>query len=462
MRGLWTHLERLGGGIGTRGPGESQIETDRRLARDRIAALRRRLEHVRGTRAVHARRARARRAADGRARRLHQRRQVDAAERAAPARRTGSRRCATASSTRSTPPRARHIGGRPYLLTDTVGFIRKLPHQLVDAFAATLEETRAGRAAPARARRLRAGGRAGGDAPRGRGDARGDRRRASAPRLLVLNKADLLDERRARGAAPAPPRRRARQRRQRRGPRRSSARGSSSELRTRCAPVELLVPYADGASLAELHELAGELARAGHARGGARARARARPRRRFALRRRLAPQRGSRRRRCLRARRALAREQLLEVAPRPARSGRARWRAAHVPEHVPSSFAIAARRSSRPRRRRGSPSWRARRPRRPRREAERRVGATHARILRGGRESAGTRISSTTSGGTASAAVGASLQRPGRLSAGCAARVGCVAPRAHRRGRELRGRPSAVAISQSANHTFFGSSGPCR
>src|SRR3954467_9041866 len=49
MRGLWTHLERLGagrgvGGIGTRGPGESQIETDRRLARDRISALRRRLE----------------------------------------------------------------------------------------------------------------------------------------------------------------------------------------------------------------------------------------------------------------------------------------------------------------------------------------------------------------------------------------------------------------------------------
>src|SRR5205823_12143519 len=43
MRGLWTHLERLGGGIGTRGPGESQIETDRRLARDRISGLRRRL-----------------------------------------------------------------------------------------------------------------------------------------------------------------------------------------------------------------------------------------------------------------------------------------------------------------------------------------------------------------------------------------------------------------------------------
>src|SRR6202012_5888388 len=45
MRGLWSHLERLGGGIGTRGPGETQIETDRRLARDRIAALKRRLAH---------------------------------------------------------------------------------------------------------------------------------------------------------------------------------------------------------------------------------------------------------------------------------------------------------------------------------------------------------------------------------------------------------------------------------
>ncbi|MDE3134703.1 MAG: GTPase HflX, partial [Acidobacteriota bacterium] len=43
MRGLWTHLERLGGGVGTRGPGETQIETDRRLARDRIAALKRKL-----------------------------------------------------------------------------------------------------------------------------------------------------------------------------------------------------------------------------------------------------------------------------------------------------------------------------------------------------------------------------------------------------------------------------------
>src|ERR1700710_2563184 len=93
MRGLWTHLERLGagrmdGGIGTRGPGESQIETDRRLARDRIAGLRRRLVRLGRQRGgMRARREAAgppRRhlAAPGRARRLHQRGQVDPAQRA--------------------------------------------------------------------------------------------------------------------------------------------------------------------------------------------------------------------------------------------------------------------------------------------------------------------------------------------------------------------------------------------
>ena len=82
MRGLWKHLERLGGGVGTRGPGESQLETDRRLARDRVALLRRRLERVRAHRADAAKAARARVAAARRARRLHERRQVVAAERA--------------------------------------------------------------------------------------------------------------------------------------------------------------------------------------------------------------------------------------------------------------------------------------------------------------------------------------------------------------------------------------------
>ena len=103
MRGLWTHLERLGGGIGTRGPGESQIETDRRLARDRIAALRRRLARLERNRGVmRARRERSSIPAR-RPRRLHQRRQVDPAERG---HRRRGRAWGTGSSTPSTRPRA--------------------------------------------------------------------------------------------------------------------------------------------------------------------------------------------------------------------------------------------------------------------------------------------------------------------------------------------------------------------
>ena len=108
MRGLWTHLERLGagrmdGGIGTRGPGESQIETDRRLARDRITALRRRLERVERNRGVMRARRESVAGPAGRARRLHERRQVDPAERAHRRRAWG---WGSGSSTRSTRPRA--------------------------------------------------------------------------------------------------------------------------------------------------------------------------------------------------------------------------------------------------------------------------------------------------------------------------------------------------------------------
>ena len=139
MRGLWSHLERLGGGIGTRGPGETQIETDRRLARDRIAALRRRLEHVKGTRAVQ--RAERERAAvptialvgytnAGKSTLLNA---LTGAEVG-----VGDRLFHTLDpTTRTSQPigGARPAGlgrprGVPYLLTDTVGFIRKLPHQL--------------------------------------------------------------------------------------------------------------------------------------------------------------------------------------------------------------------------------------------------------------------------------------------------------------------------------------------
>src|SRR5918997_389604 len=143
MRGLWTHLERLGagrmdGGIGTRGPGETQIETDRRLARDRIAALRRRLEHTRATRAA--------------MRRERERAHLPTVALAGytNAGKSTLLNALTGASagvrdrlfhTLDPTTRAFEIAGRPYLLTDTVGFIRKLPHQLVEAFGATLEET---------------------------------------------------------------------------------------------------------------------------------------------------------------------------------------------------------------------------------------------------------------------------------------------------------------------------------
>ncbi len=142
MRGLWTHLERLGagrmdGGIGTRGPGETQIETDRRLARDRISALKRRLEHTKATRGVM--RAERERAAlptvalagytnAGKSTLLNALTGADVG--------VAERLFHTLDPT----TRSFEISGRSYLVTDTVGFIRKLPHQLVDAFAATLEE----------------------------------------------------------------------------------------------------------------------------------------------------------------------------------------------------------------------------------------------------------------------------------------------------------------------------------
>jgi GTP-binding protein HflX len=256
MRGLWSHLERLGGGIGTRGPGETQIETDRRLARDRIATLRRRLEHVKGTRAVQ--RAERERAAlttialvgytnAGKSTLLNVLTGSDVGVR--------DRLFHTLDPT----IRTLRLAGRPYLLTDTVGFISKLPHQLVDAFGATLEETR-------RAELLVHV--LDGSAPE---EQVGVMRRSveqtleeigagERPRLLVLNKVDLLDDA-------------AREEVRLRHPDAvlvSAATGEGleqlgerieRELAHSLRRVDLLVPYADGGSLAELHEVAGDVSR---------------------------------------------------------------------------------------------------------------------------------------------------------------------------------------------------------
>lgn len=137
LRGLWTHLERLGGGIGTRGPGESQIETDRRLARDRITALRRRLTQMRSARETQ-RRERERKSIGTVALAGY----TNAGKSSLLNRLTGAEVTVRDRLFETLDPTTRtlEVEGRQVLLTDTVGFIRKLPHQLVDAFASTLEE----------------------------------------------------------------------------------------------------------------------------------------------------------------------------------------------------------------------------------------------------------------------------------------------------------------------------------
>ncbi len=261
MRGLWTHLERLGagrmdGGIGTRGPGESQIETDRRLARDRISALRRRLGRLERNRSV-----------------MRARRERSSLPRVALAGYTNAGKSTMLNAltgaevgvgdrlfhTLDPTTRTFELCGRDYLLTDTVGFIEKLPHQLVEAFKATLEETvladlilHVVDASEPEERRL---------LDIGAVDAVLEEIGAGEkPRLLVLNKADLLDEE---------------QRQEVRLAHRDAVLVSAAEgeglgqLRERIetafedtlAEVELLIPYSEGGRLHELHELAGDLER---------------------------------------------------------------------------------------------------------------------------------------------------------------------------------------------------------
>jgi GTPase len=138
MRGMWQHLERLGGGVGTRGPGESQLESDRRIARRRITLLRRRLKELskqRDVRRKERRRAEAPTVALAGYTNVGKSTLLNALTDAEVS--VDNRLFETLDPT----TRAFEHDGRKYLVTDTVGFIRRLPTQLVEGFAATLEET---------------------------------------------------------------------------------------------------------------------------------------------------------------------------------------------------------------------------------------------------------------------------------------------------------------------------------
>jgi GTP-binding protein HflX len=267
MRGLWTHLERLGagrgeGGIGTRGPGESQLETDRRLARDRISALRRKLRDVKGSRAVmRAERER------GHLPQVALAGYTNAGKSTLLNRLTGATVGVRDRLFHTLDPntRAMRLDGRPYLITDTVGFIRKLPHQLVDAFGATLEETRladlivhvvdASVDEDEMVSMLRAVD-----------DVLDEIGAGERPRLLVLNKADRIDDDRREELRFRHPD----------GILVSAMTGEGVDVleerierafRDTLRSVDLLLPFDQGGRLAELHDVAGELDREDTAEG---------------------------------------------------------------------------------------------------------------------------------------------------------------------------------------------------
>jgi len=250
MRGMWKHLERLGGGVGTRGPGESQLESDRRMARRRVTLLKERLEELSKQRDV---------------RRKERRRTNTPTVALAGYTNVGKSTLLNALTDAEVSVRNRLFEtldpttrgfeheGRKYLVTDTVGFVRRLPHQLVEGFAATLEETLV---ADLILHVVDA------SAPEERlvemiGAVNGVLHDIGADELpieLVLNKVDAADETRRRALSNRYPD----------ALQVSALTGEGlDDLRTRIAdrfadlfePVRLLLPYQDGAKLNELYAL---------------------------------------------------------------------------------------------------------------------------------------------------------------------------------------------------------------
>jgi len=137
LRGMWKHLERLGGGIGTRGPGESEIETDRRIVRDKIALLKKRLHEIEKQSFI-------------------QRKERGEFIRVSLVGYTNVGKSTIMNllsksdvfaenklfATLDTTTRKVVFENTPFLLSDTVGFIRKLPHHLIESFKSTLDEVR--------------------------------------------------------------------------------------------------------------------------------------------------------------------------------------------------------------------------------------------------------------------------------------------------------------------------------
>lgn len=137
LRGMWKHLERLGGGIGTRGPGESEIETDRRIVREKIALLRRKLNEIekqaftqRKERSEFIRVALVGYTNVGKSTLMNLLSKSDVL--------AENKLFATLDTT----TRKIVFENTPFLLSDTVGFIRKLPHHLIESFKSTLDEVK--------------------------------------------------------------------------------------------------------------------------------------------------------------------------------------------------------------------------------------------------------------------------------------------------------------------------------